>query len=490
MKIRNDRKPASLAAFQPTPTPKTTAHNGTTPRSKSTKQVPNKRQRGIGKNSVNYWIARIAKPKNSRGEESPHFGMQLKFRGHRLYFSLGTSNRNAAAARAAAIYDDLLTLGVEDTLQKQRPATTAQEGTATIGQWIEAARAVSEANTATFTFYARAVRKIAADIMGLKRDKKRFGPRRGGAAAYRAAIDSASLDILSPTAIQQWRLNYVRRAANPAEERSRMTTANSTIRQARSLFAEKVCRFITDCRLPDPPPFHRVEFFPRQSAKYFSRIDAKELLQKAHRELAEANPPAFVAMLLALSAGLRRGEIDGLTWGQVDFGRQLLRVEPTAQASLKTADSRAEVPIDENVTAVLRGFYAKAGGKPSAFVIKGAGSEGGQTKWGQHYRADSVFTYLTDWLRKNGVTAKKPLHELRKELGALVTAEHGIYAASRVLRHADVSTTARHYTDLKTRPVVNIGQWLVVPENVLPMTSPSIEKKTSPRGSKRAKGGK
>jgi hypothetical protein len=65
------------------------------------------------------------------------------------------------------------------------------------------------------------------------------------------------------------------------------------------------------------------------------------------------------------------------------------------------------------------------------------------------------------------VTARKPLHELRKELGALVTAEHGIYAASRVLRHSDVSTTARHYSDLKTRPVVNIGGWISNADNVV-----------------------
>jgi hypothetical protein len=71
-------------------------------------------------------------------------------------------------------------------------------------------------------------------------------------------------------------------------------------------------------------------------------------------------------------------------------------------------------------------------------------------------------------LRKHGVTAKKPLHELRKELGALITAEHGIYAASRVLRHADLSTTAAHYTDLKTRPTIPVGKWLM-PENVVPM---------------------
>ena len=80
----------------------------------------------------------------------------------------------------------------------------------------------------------------------------------------------------------------------------------------------------------------------------------------------------------------------------------------------------------------------------------------------------NVFDRVTAWLRAHGVTAKKPLHELRKELGALITSEHGIYAASRVLRHSDLATTAAHYTDLKTRPTIPVGEWLL-PRNVIPM---------------------
>ena len=49
-----------------------------------------------------------------------------------------------------------------------------------------------------------------------------------------------------------------------------------------------------------------------------------------------------------------------------------------------------------------------------------------------------------------------------------MTAEHGIYAASRVLRHSNVATTAAHSTDLKTRPSVEIGSWLT-PANVIAM---------------------
>jgi integrase len=377
-----------------------------------------------------------------------------------MAFTLGTGNKDAAARRAAGIYTDLLTLGVEAALAKHRVPSSRENlsEVATIGQWIKAARGVSAINAATFAQYAASLRLIAGQILSVRKTRKRFGPGKGGAQAYRAGIDAASLEIFSAQAVQRWRLAYVAMAKNPAQERSRMTSANSTIRQAKSLFADKIVRFLPDVRLPSSRPFSDVEFFPKQSARYFSRIDPPVLFRKAQSELSESDPSAFLAMLLALAAGLRRGEIDSLAWPQIDFERALIRVEATESASLKTADSRGEVPIDPGIVSILRGFRAKATGP---FVIEAQGGEYGPRVWGRHYRADAVFTRLNTWLRNHGVTARKPLHELRKELGALITAEHGIYAASRVMRHSTVATTAAHYADLKSRPTVAVSSWLV-----------------------------
>jgi integrase len=437
----------------------------------SGKQMANTIMRRVGKNDSRYWRSRIFRPVNARGETSPHYSMRLQMHGQRMAFSLGTGNAEAAARKAANVYTDFLTLGVKSALAKHRPQKTADSIT-TVGEWIEAARFVSTVNPATFALYAAALRKIAGDIIRVKRNRKRFGPKGGGAQAYRRAIDAAPLVLLSPAAIQKWRMEYVKRAKTPAEQRSRMTSCNSTLRQARSLFGKKIAKFVP---LPEPPPFQHVEFFPRQSAKYFSRIDAKALLTKAQSELAEKDSPAFLVVLIALAAGLRKGEIDTLCWHQIDFERGLIRVENTDTASLKSADSRGEVPIDAGVVELLRGFRARATG---AFVIEGGDGAAGPRTWGRHYRVQSIFDRVTAWLRKHGVTAKKPLHELRKELGALITAEHGIYAASRVLRHADLSTTAAHYTDLKTRPTIPVGEWLI-PENVVPMKLSQRGKATS-----------
>lgn len=391
-------------------------------------------------------------------------------RKQRMAFSLGTGNAEAAARKAANLYTDFLTLGVEAALAKHRPQKAA-DSIATVGQWIEAARSVATVNPATFALYARVLRQIVGDIIRVKRNRKRFGPKGGGARAFRQVIDAAPLALLTPTAIQTWRMNYVKRAKTPVEQRSRMTSCNSILRQARSLFGKKIAKFVP---LPEPPPFQGAEFFPRQSAKYFSKIDAKELLTQAQSELAEKDSPAFLVVLIALAAGLRKGEIDTLCWHQIDFERGLIRVEHTETASLKSADSRGEVPIDASVVELLRGFRARATG---AFVIEGGDGLSGPQAWGRNYRVQNVFHRVTAWLQKHGVTAKKPLHELRKELGALITAEHGIYAASRVLRHADLSTTAAHYTDLKTRPTIPVGEWLV-PKNIVAL---------KPRGKARAR---
>jgi integrase len=448
-----------------------TEQTGSSLNRRSGKPVANQITRGVGKNDSRYWLSRIFRPVNDRGETSPHYAMRLQMHRRRMALSLGTGNKEAAARRAANVYSDFLTLGVEGALAKYRPQKTADSIT-TVGEWIEAARTVATVNPATFALYAAALRKIVGDIIRVKRDRKRFGPKGGGARAYRRAIDAAPLALLSPTAIQKWRMEYVKRAKTPAEQRSRMTSCNSTLRQARSLFGKKIARFVP---LPEPRPFEQVEFFPRQSAKYFSRIDAKALLTQARDELAESDSPAFLVVLLALAAGLRKGEIDTLCWHQVDFGKGIIRIEHTDTANLKSADSRGEVPIDASVVELLRGFRARATG---AFVIEGGDGVSGPRMWGRNYRVQNVFDRVTGWLRGHGVTAKKPLHELRKELGALITAEHGIYAASRVLRHADLSTTAAHYTDLKTRPTIPVGDWLT-PKNVVPLKAPSHKRKAT-----------
>jgi integrase len=204
--------------------------------------------------------------------------------------------------------------------------------------------------------------------------------------------------------------------------------------------------------------------------KYQSKLHPAALLQSAKDDLSNFDPEAFKALLLALGAGLRRGEIDRLLWRQIDFAAGVIHVETTEAGGLKSEDSVGDVPIDPTLASLLRGFRARAQGQ---FVIEEGTGFTASKPWGQRYRCEGVFYRLTQWLRKNGVEGSKPLHTLRKEAGSIIATRAGIYAASRFLRHADIQVTAMHYADHKERVTVDIGAMLA-PTNVtsLPFAPP------------------
>src|SRR6266480_6179943 len=134
---------------------RTPEHIGSSLNQKSGKQVANTVTRGAGKNDSRYWRSRIFRPINARGEASPHYSMRLQMRKQRMAFSLGTGNAEAAARKAANVYTDFLTLGVEGALAKYRPEK-ATDGITTVGEWIESARSFATVNPATFSLYAAA----------------------------------------------------------------------------------------------------------------------------------------------------------------------------------------------------------------------------------------------------------------------------------------------------------------------------------------------
>jgi hypothetical protein len=298
----------------------------------------------FSKTDSRYWTERIFKPVNSIGVESPHWMMRVAFKGKRLAFGLRTGNKDAAARIARDVYGDLLALGIEGTLQKHRPESQAEPGSqAIIGEWIAAAASVFDGRPATFGGYSRALRLIAGDILSVSKSKKRFAASKKS--LYRAKIEEAPLSVLTPEAIQAWRIRFVAQAGkSPALQRTRKISANSLIRQARSLFSKKILKFITGVQHPSQIPFAGCEMFPRESMRYNSTIDPGALLQTANEELAITDPDAFLTLLLAIGAGLRRGEIDKLLWRQIDFQAGTIRIEATEVGGLKSEDSAGAVP--------------------------------------------------------------------------------------------------------------------------------------------------
>ena len=133
MHTGNEGKPRSPKVLRSRTGERIIEQTGSSLNRKSGKQVANTITRGAGKNDSRYWRSRIFRAKNARKEKSPHYSMRLQMRRRRLAFSLGTGNAEAAARKAANVYTDFLTLGVEGALAKYRPQKTA-EGITTVSK--------------------------------------------------------------------------------------------------------------------------------------------------------------------------------------------------------------------------------------------------------------------------------------------------------------------------------------------------------------------
>src|SRR5262245_54519750 len=99
-------------------------HNDTTSYEENGPRPAHRPARAVGNNDSRYWRSKIFKRIDPRGIESAHYSTRIQWRGNRHRFALGTANKEAAAAKAAAIWRDLASHGLEVTLAKHKSAGT------------------------------------------------------------------------------------------------------------------------------------------------------------------------------------------------------------------------------------------------------------------------------------------------------------------------------------------------------------------------------
>lgn len=408
-----------------------------------------------------YWKPRLEHRSYTRdGEmvELAEYSVRFQHLGQRASFPMGSSDADSAAASARDIYIFLKANGWDATLAKFKPKAATKD-VLTVGDYLKTVRETGKLRLRTFLNYENCFRSILANVFGIKNTAAKYDYRSGGNQKWRERIDSIRLAKLTPEAVERWMKKFVVNAgSSPNAVASAKRTANSYVRCARALFGAAVLKesAIRKLFLPAVLPFKGVELFESGSAKYMSKINPQTLIAAARNELKSAEPEIYKAFLLGLFAGMRKGEIDLLEWRMMDWDRGAIQLEETKWLHLKTADSAGEITVDAEVLNELRSFMSTS---QSPFVI--ASDRPPRTDSARpYYRCDPVFDRLNDWLRGKGIMANKPLHELRKEIGALIATEHGIFAASRFLRHSDITTTARHYADHKARISVGLGKYL------------------------------
>ncbi len=447
--------------------------------SKSVQEVSKQKRAGTGrhgKTDVRYWDGAIFQPTYTRDGETRIVGewaAKIQHLGRRETFSLGSVNKTAAASRAKEIYLSLQSAGWDATLARFKPKADASGSVATVGEFLAEVKAKASGRPKTIESYCRAFRTIVADIFGIDGGKAKYDYRTGGREKWLARVEAVKLADVSPEIVQKWKLRFLRRAGgDPLKQRAARISVNSMMRQAKSLFAPAVLKFI-QLEVSNSLPFAGIGFEPRQSMRYRSGFEIEEVIREAQGELPAEQMKIF---LLAVMAGLRRNEIDKLEWAAFRWNEGVIRIEATRFFQPKSEISTGDVEVDPELMEVFRGFRATAKGD---FVVESLNAARPSTTY-SHYRCQRNFEALTKWLRAHGVTGNTPLHTLRKEYGSQMCAKHGIYAASHALRHADIAITSQHYLDKKRRATVGMGHLLATTDKVIPMSKDlGVTKKTA-----------
>ena len=414
-----------------------------------------------GKTDSRYWKPRLFKNTYTvKGErrETPDWCMKVEHERTRKTVNLRTPNIFTAASKAATFYKNLQAGGWAFALGKLRPETLkAKPLSVTVGDLIDAATRLSTVRPETLDAYSKALRRLTAGVMGIK-DGQKYSKGEGNA-VWRSKVDSVELEKLTPSAVHAWKNTLLKEAKTIQHKRHAATTFNSILRNSKSLVSKKIKRFVAEqLTLPSPLWFEGVTMEPEPSLRYRSRIDAPKLIKAAKEELAAQQPELFKLFLLTFSCGLRRSEADALLWDQIDLKNGKIFIHDTEEKRLKTSDSEGEIALDSELIPFFEEALKKATGPFVLEATKTARSQTAKRK-SRGYRCNASQTAFLKWLRANGVSALKPMHTLRKEIGAIIATRSGIYAASGYLRHSGIQITAKLYADNKEPVRAGIGHY-------------------------------
>lgn len=424
----------------------------------------------LSRDNENYWLKKVYRHKraNMRGviSQDATYSVRISHAGKRKAIPLGTANKKTAAKKARDLYFSIAANGWDnfDNIKDDKGANVTCSDALTVGDLIEVYLEYSEASTKTAANYVRVFRTVVAEIQKIDGDKERFDYVHGGNERWRQKIDAVALSDITPTKIQKWRVKRVRsKEGDPKEQQSAERSVNSYIRYCRSLFAADILPHLRaglrerGLELPEELPFHGVKLYKEKKNRYASTFDVEKLIKQAQQELPDIEQgQQWLIFVLTLQAGLRRNEIDKLTWAQIDLKKNHISLAATKYFKPKSDNSGTGVDIDPEVSALLKTYKKKYGGE---FVIQSDVRPLLKTKTPQ-YRANRHHKALIKWLRDHGVEDRKPIHALRKEAGSLVCQKYGLFAASTFLRHADTQVTGDHYIENKDTITTGLGSLL------------------------------
>ena len=194
-----------------------------------------------------------------------------------------------------------------------------------------------------------------------------------------------------------------------------------------------------------PPKFNKKE------ARFLDDVQAAELVNKLDNE-----PLKYKTMIIVLIySGMRRSELCGLEWRDVDFDNNVLHIERnslymtgkgTFTDTTKTASSVRAMKLPEIVFKLLREYKAYQNAERLKLGDQWVESNRLFTQWnGKPIHPDTVSGWFKSFVQRNEFPDVS-LHSLRHTNATLLIASGtNIRTVSSRLGHAQTSTTSNIY---------------------------------------------
>ena len=182
----------------------------------------------------------------------------------------------------------------------------------------------------------------------------------------------------------------------------------------------------------------------RKRMNWLDLDDARKLLESAK----ESGDPYYLAWLLALCCGLRRGELLGLRWSDIDLRNGILHIQRQRQRvdgqiyerAPKSESSIRDIPIDGALVRELLHYR-----QISPYVISGDG---------QNPATDKQLEHALDKAIARANVPRVTLHGLRHTMAATAATEGiSIKLLQMIMGHAQYSTTADIYAHVDSRAI-------------------------------------
>lgn len=183
-----------------------------------------------------------------------------------------------------------------------------------------------------------------------------------------------------------------------------------------------------------------------------NRFEGKSLtedqVETVIKRLANEPEPVSAAVILGLCYGLRRSEICGLRWEDVDFDDRVIRIRNTVtdyngtrieKEKTKTLKSRRDLLMMESTIVYLQSLYNKRLKQGMVSNKVCAYEDGREVK--PAYITRHVETFLAEC----GIEGVR-LHDLRHTAGSLLVKRLAVIYVAEFLGHNQVSTTLNVYS--------------------------------------------